>query len=122
MGEILPASAKTETSEEIKEERRKAQMIGTVVIFMVEAGKRNWKYMLIVLALLFNSPYTRSMIENATGWKFSGPTPMAAEAATAPVSEAWKASVNYQLKDLKMGMKNLETQQKLMLQILTTGE
>lgn len=100
--------------EPVQEERRKERAIGHAVIVIFKQARDNWKYLLIALMFLFNSPYAKAALESMTGWKLSGqlqaasPGPM----AEGPVNETWKAGVDRQLKELGR-------QQKIIIKLLT---
>lgn len=115
MSEILPA--KPIEDEEVREERRQAQAVGRVVIFLTKKGKENWKFLLLALAFVFNSPYTKSAVEGITGWHLSGP-PAAAVVDVEIPGEPWKAKVDRRLKKLEISLKNVEDQENLIVQLI----
>ena len=75
------------TPDPIQEERRKERAIGRIVILAFDGAKSNWKYLLIALMFLFNSPYAKQALENVTGWKLSGQLQAAAPTLPVPTPE-----------------------------------
>lgn len=94
-----------------KDDRRKERAVGQLVILLWDGAKANWKTILVIAALVFNSPYAKVILENTTGWHMPGSQLQAAVPDT-PVGEPWKASVDRQLKEL-------QKQQKIIIKLLT---
>ncbi len=93
------------------EDRRKERAVGQLVILVWDGARQNWKTLLVVLALVFNSPYAKAMLENATGWKMSGQL-QAAVTPDAPVGEPWKVKVDKRLDAI-------EKQNRVIIKLLT---
>ena len=100
----------------VLEERRKERRIGEFVIFIYDGAKSNWKWLLVALMFLVNSPYANKALENVTGWSFGSKL----QAASTPLPEfgpaggsGWKATVEKRLL-------TIEKQNRRILAILET--
>lgn len=99
----------------LEERRQEERRIGATVIFLYEGAKQNWKWLLVALMFLVNSPYAKNALELATGWSFS----TKAQAAAPPAEElgpsrggsSWKINVEDRLS-------KIEKQNRRILQIL----